>query len=168
MILRPGVRWSPRNSIRLTGGFASFYNSMRGAADVWELRPWQGVGITWPQSIRLVHYFRLEERFYLNTETWDAESSVRPRYQVALPLDLKRWDSGRYWQLQLSVEGFLTLGAESGERHRQVRATAGLEYCAGASLRLRFDTTLEKAVQYLESERWTALNLRLRVFQRLR
>lgn len=164
LVLRPGLLYTPGGRLRLAGGLASFNTFSDTRLDQTELRIWQGVGTIWPRTIRLDHYIRTEERIYFDADTWDASWSVRTRYSVQLPIDLETWHRGRYLRLYLCAEGFLTLGSEPRERHRQMRTILGIEHARSRTLRFRFDTMLELAHRYQTADDWTALCLRLRIY----
>ena len=167
LVIRPGMLYNPGADVRLTAGLASFDTFVDGSLAQSELRVWQGVSTAWPGSIGIDHYFRAEERIYFNTENGDASWSLRTRYSAQMPIALKTWDSPRYLRLYLSTEGFITIGPDPRERHRQVRAIVGIEHGRSRSVRVRFDTMLEWAWRYQTIDSWTALYLRLRVYQRL-
>ncbi len=168
LVVRPGVLYTPSRRVRLAGGLASFNTFIDGGLELTELRVWQGVGATWPRSVRLDHYFRTEERIYFDTDTWETSWSLRTRYLLQLPIDIETWESGRYLRLYLCAEGFITLGPEPRERHQQVRTILGLEHARSRNFRLRFDTMLELAHRYQTDDNWAALILRLRLYHRIR
>jgi hypothetical protein len=118
--------------------------------------------------VRLDHYVRTEQRIFCDADTRDVNWSWRSRYRIELPVDLAPSESTPHWRMYLSVEGFLTLGPEQGQRHQQLRGTLGLEHAPADAWHIRFDATVERAARYRQGDTWTALYLRLRVYQRLK
>jgi len=167
IVIRPGVLYTPGSSVRLTAGLASFDTFVDGRIARSELRVWKGVNAAWPRSVGLEHYLRAEERIYFNTDNGNTSWSLRTRYSAQLPIALKMWDAARHLRLHVGTEGFITIGPDPGECHRQVRAIVGIEHGLSRILRVRFDTMLERAWRYKSFDSWTALYLRLRFYQRL-
>lgn len=164
MIIRPGTMLSV-GGVRLAAGGAGFYTADPGA-DKWELRPWQGIGITWPRSLGLEHYVRTEQRASISTDTWDTRWSLRTRYNVQIPISLADRTRGHAWRLLIGSEGFLTFNPDPGQRHRQLRCTMAAEHTIDPTWRVRLEITVELARRYHVDGGWTGLYLRLRTYLR--
>jgi hypothetical protein len=109
-VARPGVR-GPVGPFRLAGGIGTFYRLNKTIADHLEIRPFQGIAATWPNTrrLRLQHYLRLEERFEWETADWTLAASLRTRYRLQLDYSFSGFASGSDWRVVLHIEGFLTL-----------------------------------------------------------
>ncbi len=167
VVVRPSVRYRPSNNVRISGGLGSFYERQPLIANRWEIRPWQGVTVTWPRRrVSLEHFVRLEQLFDFNTRTWESLNSVRGRYRLRAYLDFAKREPGRHWRLMGSVEGFLTLVGDQGQSREQFRFTVGLERSFRSGLRTRFDATWEREGRLLGDGSTDDLFLRVRLFTR--
>ena len=145
-VVRPGLRYHITNGIFITGGIGSFYTWNTLIADRWEIRPFQGLQTHWPRSkIPFQHYLRLEQQFDLNTETWESLNSLRLRYRIRPQLQFDTRQSGSFWRLMASFEGFITLAGEQGQSREQARAMLALERSFRFGQRLRFEAIWQKA-----------------------
>ncbi len=127
------------------GGLGNFVTMNEVIANRWEIRPWQGVNVSWPRApVHLEHFLRLEEQFDFNTETWESQNSVRGRYRLRTVIQWSALQQDRYWRLHASVEGFLTLAGEQGQFREQFRLTVGIERSVKAGVRTRFDATWQR------------------------
>jgi hypothetical protein len=163
-VVRPNARFNV-GRWQFMGGIGSFYGLSNTAVDMWELRPWQGARVSWPSSgFKLTHFFRLEERFGLDTDMWRADSALRARYQLGARL---RWGaSNSPWSAPVSIETFLTLD-ESGEWSERARYVVGLERVVNREWRLRVEAGWGKAGNAFEFESIERFFLRFRVYHNL-
>ena len=167
VVVRPSFRYFPSRNVRIAGGVGSFYERLPVIANRWEIRPWQGVMVTWPRRrVSLEHFVRLEQLFDFNTQTWESRNSLRGRYRLRAFFDFGVREPGRYWRLMGSVEGFLTLAGEQGQSREWFRLTAGLDRGFHSGLRTRFDVTWEKEGLPLGGGSGDHLFLRVRLFTR--
>ena len=167
-VLRSNVRYDVSNAVIVAGGIGSFYTWNENIADHWEIRPWQGVTLTWPRNPLVVQQVvRLEERFEFDTRTWESFTSLRLRYRLRLS---KRWATyfrpDQYWQVLGSIEGFMRLAGEEGQSQEQIRVTAGVERSYPPEWRARIEMTWQKAGLFLAQGTFSEVFLRLRVFQK--
>ena len=167
-VLRPNVRYNVSKAVIVAGGIGSFYTWNEDIADRWEIRPWQGVTLTWPRNPLMVQQVvRLEERFDFNTRTWESLSSLRLRYRLRLS---KRWAAyfrpDQYWQALGSIEFFARLAGNEGQSQEQIRVTAGVERSYPPEWRGRVEVTWQKAGLFLAEGSFSEIFLRLRVFQK--
>ena len=165
IVVRPSIRYSPSSSVRIAGGLGSFYTHNDIIANRWEIRPWQGVTVTWPRRrVSLEHFVRLEEMFDFNTTTWESLNSIRARYRLRAFTNFGATRPGRYWRVMGSVEVFATLAGEQGQSREWFRLTAGLERGFQPGLRMRFDSTWEKEGRIFGDGSTDNIFLRVRLF----
>ena len=143
--MRPSVRIPFGTRYDFLAGIGNFYTFNEIIADRWELRPFQGLQFTWPYwKIPLQYYFRLEERFDFNTNTWNSKNSLRARYQLNLSYRWGAIQPGRFWQVTASGEAFLTILGEQGQFQEQSRITVGLDRSYAFDLHIRFEITWQQ------------------------
>ncbi len=167
-VVRPNVRYDVSKAVIGAGGIGSFYTWNENMADRWEIRPWQGITLTWPRKPLVAQQVvRLEERFEFETRTWESVSSLRLRYRLRLS---KRWAAyfqpDRYWQVLGSIEFFMRLAGTEGQSQEQIRVTAGVERSHPPVWRGRVELTWQKAGLLLAEGNFSEVFLRLRVFQK--
>ncbi len=125
--MRPSVRFHRAGHFELHGGLGLFYSYNKDQSNQFELRPWQGAKLRWPDALGLTftHYLRLEQRFVFDTqESWDASFSLRVRYN----LSTKVFVSTKLF-LPLYVELFEDVGPSVDERYvYRLRLGAGTGY----------------------------------------
>ena len=116
---------------KLHGGVGFFYTFNSNESDRLEIRPFQGIKLTWPNrpKINIRHYVRLEERFDIETASWSNTFGLRFRYQAEMVLFLKgKWlsfNDGIY--LPFGLELFWNLiGVQ--QFNDAVRITPGIGY----------------------------------------
>ncbi|UCG89236.1 MAG: DUF2490 domain-containing protein [Gemmatimonadota bacterium] len=169
VIVRPGVRYSLSQSVSLGGGVGSFYTLNKEFADRLEVRPWQGVRVVWPRwRIPLRHFFRVEERFDFNTESWSLRASLRIRYRLGLEY---RWGAlvrrDRYWRVMLEGELFKTLAGDQGQFRENVRVGVGVERSFRRERRLLGEVVWQQRGLFFDLRREVNdIYVRIRVFQR--
>ena len=144
LVVRPGVR-GPVGPFRLAGGIGAFYRINELLTDRLEIRPFQGISVSWPkwQKLRLQHYVRLEERLEWETANWTFDAALRGRYRLQVDYGFSGFTAGSDWRVLLHAEGFVTLLGGSGVEE-QIRVGAGVGRNVGSVLRLRVDLTWEK------------------------
>ena len=121
----------------------------------------------WPRSaVDVDHLIRLEERFEIETGTWDSTNSVRSRYRLRLRYRFADPRPDRFWRAFGSGEIFLNLVGAEGLQQEQFRLTLGLERSWSLKFRLRFQTTWQQEeVFFLPNDTVDALYFRIRVYQ---
>ncbi len=75
----------------ISAGIGFYFTDNKYEANRLEIRPYQGYLLDWPDwtHLRLRHYFRLEERFDLNTSNWVNTFGFRLRYLLDLTFKLQ-------------------------------------------------------------------------------
>jgi len=145
LVVKPSIRIPFGNRYDFTTGIGNFYTFNDIISDRWEVRPFQGLRFTWPHGkYPLQHYIRLEERFDFNTVTWESRNSVRLRYQLQVSYRWHAYRPGRFWQLSVSGEGFLTILGEEGQFRELSRVTVGLDRSYAFDLNIRFELTWQQ------------------------
>jgi hypothetical protein len=135
--------------------------------DHWELRPWQGVNLTWPREpFLLEHYVRMEERFDFETASWNVRRSLRTRYRVGTFVQWATPQNGTHWRIMGSLEGFVTTAGDRDRLPTQLRFSFGLECGFQAGLRVQFEAAWQLRDRPLAEGTADELFLRLRFFQR--
>jgi hypothetical protein len=117
-VVRPGVRWKKHRLWELHGGIGLFFTMDKEDVNTFEIRPWQGVKVNWPEfkPIRFNHYFRLEERFNFPTDTWTLEFNLRFRYRFALRTKIYTFPDESRIFLPASFEVFANVGPQLTEK----------------------------------------------------
>ena len=146
-------------------GILTLYEFNDISYDRFEIRPWQGVRLSWPRgAIPFEHVVRLEERFDLNLSTWSSSNSVRVRYRLRPSIDWGRESEARYWRVLGSMEFFYTLAGDPEQLQEEVRLTASVERGYRPELRVRLDATWQKEGWAFREVSIYDLILRFRVF----
>jgi hypothetical protein len=84
---RPSFSYLVKPGVTLHGGVGFFKSVVTDDADIFELRPWQGLRFLWPhvKVWTISHFFRLEQRLlWLKKPVDDFNSTVRARYQLGV------------------------------------------------------------------------------------
>jgi hypothetical protein len=87
LYLRPSVSYMTKPGVTLHGGVGLLKSVIDNDADIFELRPWAGLRLVWPQikGFRFSHYLRFEERLlWVKDEVRVSTSTLRARYQLGL------------------------------------------------------------------------------------
>lgn len=81
---RPSIRYHYSKKVQFRGGLGFFYLFNKEISNRFEITPWQGVQVKWPEypSWHLEHLFRFEERFSWLTENSNYTFSLRFRYRL--------------------------------------------------------------------------------------
>ena len=144
LVVRPGVGM-PANRFRITAGIGNFFTFNRIIANRWELRPFQGISVVWPnRRLAFDHYLRLEERFDFNTKNWNSIKSLRGRYRLRATYRFAALQPDRYWTVTTSGEGFVKITGDEGQQREQVRATLGIERNFSHKRRIRFEISWQQ------------------------
>jgi len=90
---RPSLLYHLDSTFVLHGGLGAFIEVSKVVSNRFELRPWRGVQIKWPNFKRLKfnHLVRLEERFNFLLQDEVFESELRLRARVG---GVEEWRSG--------------------------------------------------------------------------
>jgi hypothetical protein len=127
---RPAMRWHPTwKPVELRFGVGGFYTFSRSTSDVFELRPWGGALLKWPQigRVTIVSELRVEDRLQWTTADWNLEDVWRIRYMLSTKIPLSRDQGERYFFVPVSAEVFSDIGAGSAyQLTEKIRIDAGL------------------------------------------
>ena len=115
MYARPSVRYQLNDQVRLLGGIGLFYSFTPNSPNIFEVRPWQGVGVHWPtfkkvpalQRLRVNHLVRLEEQ--ISFSNGDSDFNLRARYKLTVDLKLCKECGPRYWYIPVYMELFFPI-----------------------------------------------------------
>lgn len=165
-VLRANVGYET-GSWLLTGGVGNFYTDFAGAFHVYELRPWQGALAYWPASgFRLSHLFRLEERFFFDTDDGNSIFRVRFRYQIGTVVAWSSSEGGGGWNSPFSIEAFFMFDDKASDRFgEEARITAGIARVFSPKSRLQLDLMWQSTARLTEFYSERELSLRVRFFQ---
>jgi hypothetical protein len=154
--------------IKFAAGIGNFFTFTDIIADRWEVRPYQGVSVVWPnRRVAFDHYVRLEERFDFNMETWNSLNSLRLRYWLRGTYRWPATPEDKYWALTASVEAFWHLTGYEGLQREQGRVTAGIERGFSHHRRIRLELSLQQqSAIFRPNETIDDIYLRLRLYQR--
>jgi hypothetical protein len=84
---RPSFSYLVKPGVTLHGGVGLFKSVVQNDADIFELRPWQGLRFLWPDigGFTFSHFLRLEQRLlWLKKPVDDFNTTVRARYQLGV------------------------------------------------------------------------------------
>lgn len=133
---RPSLKYHLNKNWELHSGLGVFYISNSDAIDQFEITPWQGVLLKWPEFRRISfkHLVKLEERWSFFTDTWNSNFEFRFRYKLSGTIDLNN-----KWSIPFYGEAFLPLTGKIEELYQnQGRAGVGLSYNASEDWKIAF------------------------------
>ena len=165
LVVRPSIRTWLGGRFYFTAGLGNFVTFNRKIENRWELRPFQGLRVTWPHwKTPLRHYIRLEERFDFNTETWNSKNSIRLRYQLNFSYRWAALQPGRWWQATATAEAFATILGTQGQFQEQSRVTLGLDRSYARDFHYRIEVTWQQErLFYSTSKNVSAIYFRFRM-----
>ena len=144
LVLTPAVDYKV-NKIKLAAGVANYVTFNQVIDDRWEIRPFQSASYIWPNNrFSLDHRVRLEERFDLNTATWESKNSLRGRYRLRLRYRLKEHQRVQFWSLITHGELFYTLAGTQGQTQEKTRLGLGMERTFKSGRRFRFEVVWQR------------------------
>lgn len=98
---------------QLIAGLGIYFTNNLDVTNGLEFRPFQGYSITVPNRrwIQIKHYFKIEERFELQTEDWVNTFGLRLRYtgSVTFRFNGDYWQYGKGFYIPVSAEFFWNL-----------------------------------------------------------
>ena len=82
--IHPAVIYHRRAKLRFRGGIRFIFTQESDESNTFEIRPWQGIRILWPDLNFMIidHYFRIEERLTWQTQTRGFDGNIRLRYRL--------------------------------------------------------------------------------------
>ena len=110
-IVRPSLQKGINEWLDLFGGLGFFYTVQKGLSNTLEIRPWIGARVYWYwdtfRKLRFSDYFRIEDRFVINTQSSGTSNSIRLRNKISasIPITAHYLDDGVLYA-KLSFEFF--------------------------------------------------------------
>lgn len=150
VVFRPSVKYTFANNFMIMGGLGNFYTySTENNGRAYEIRPWQGARLIWPQNssfFSLKHFVRFEEQF-LNISSDDDGFVGRLRFRYQIGTELELWDnaSGTFGiSLPLEYEIFHSFVQTDYFMERD-RIIAGILFQFRKGLKLELNYTIQRA-----------------------
>lgn len=150
IVFRPSVKYTFANNFMVMGGLGNFYSKSKdNQKEVYELRPWQGVRVIWPQKssfFSLKHFIRFEEQFVNVSYNDDGfKGRLRFRYQIGTELDIWDNDSGTFGiSIPLEYEIFHSFDQTDFFMERD-RIIAGVLFQVKKGFRIEVNYTMQRA-----------------------
>jgi hypothetical protein len=129
--VRPSVRFHLNKAWEAHGGIGLFYTFQKYDINRFEISPWQGIKLKWPETthIGFNHLARIEERISYTTNNWQSSFSLRFRYKLAGKIKFCTKCSLQNVYIPFYGEIFLPVNDDIDEFFRnQGRAGIGLGY----------------------------------------
>lgn len=142
-LVRPSLQKGIKDWLNLFGGVGLFYTVQEGLSNTFEIRPWIGarVYLYWDtfRKIRFSDYFRIEDRFVINTQSSGTSNSIRLRNKtdVKFPITAHYLDDGVLYAM-LSFEFFIEGGDLQELFADKIRLGGGLGYKFNYNWRVEF------------------------------
>jgi hypothetical protein len=155
-----------------SAGAGMFYTRAEQAADLYEIRPFQGLRTKWPDGrfFRLDHYLRVEERLQWTSAGSGTDFSVRLRYRLQTEWAVSGFRDEASWRLILNAEAFGTMSSDRTPFGESSRLGVGIERGFPSAVRVRLDVIWQRAKglfdRTFEQSSLDAIYFRLRLFQR--
>jgi len=132
-LARPSLQKGVKDWLDLFGGLGFFYTVQEGLSNTLEIRPWIGarVYLYWDtfSKIRFSDYFRIEDRFIINTQSTGTSNSVRFRNKIDARIPItNRYLEDNVLYAMVSFEFFLDAGDVEEFYADKIRLGGGLGY----------------------------------------
>lgn len=144
-VLWPGLTYSVKDSLQLSGGLLTRNTDNQQGADTLELRPFAGVKLFMPNASpwNIYNYTRYEFRDIqdLDTHAWTSYSRVRSRFGVEFPLASRAqaWQP-KTWYALADAEPFFRFDQDTLD---PFRVRGGIAYIVSRSVRVEFIYTAQ-------------------------
>ncbi|AUP79993.1 DUF2490 domain-containing protein [Flavivirga eckloniae] len=146
LYIRPSINYLYDETFEINGGLGMWYEFNKNSSDRFEIRPWQGIRINWPNLKKLNlnrwqvnQWFRVEERFsFFTQDNWKTSLDVRARYKLSGKLDLCIDCINPKFAIPFYMELFLSLSNISEIYNNQGRFGVGLDYFYKKNLQFEF------------------------------
>ena len=125
---RPSLKYHFNKTWELHSGLGFFYIFYNLGTDQFEITPWQGVQLNWPnfKRINFKSQVKLEERWSFLTDNWDSNFEFRFRYKLSGKVHFVRL---KKWSIPFYGEYFLPLHGKINELYQNKgRVGVGLGY----------------------------------------
>ena len=125
--MRPSMRYHLNELLELHGGIGFFYIYEEIISNRFEIRPWQGLQLNWPnfEKFRIKNLLKLEERIYYLTEDWSSSFELRLRYKISGRWDISKFNRYRFLYIPMYIEVFIPVADDIVEIFRN-RGRAGI------------------------------------------
>lgn len=112
---RPSLKYHFSKNWEFHSGLGLFYIYNVFSIDNFEITPWQGAQLNWPNWSKLSfkHLIKLEERFNYETKNWTLDFELRFRYKLSGKINV-----GKKWFVPFYGEVFLPLSNEIEEIYK--------------------------------------------------
>ena len=155
LVLTPAVDYRVK-WVKLAAGVANYVTFNQVIDDRWEIRPYQSASYVWPNNrFSLDHRVRLEERFDINTDTWESKNSLRGRYRLRLRYRLEKHERVQFWSLIANGEVFYTFAGTQGQSQEKTRAGLGVERTFKSGRRFRFEVVWQRQGHFYSNDKTT-------------
>lgn len=167
---RPSVEFKTQVLYSFRGGLGFFFTENSAVNNSFEIRPWQGFRLNWPNinRVRIVHYTRLEQRLVNIIGSTENAFTFKFRYklQTKIPLNNSAMLPGTYYA-KISAELFADIAlindAVNNDRNR---FELGLGYLFKRDLELQLIYLLQRNRNNLEGQIENDNVIRLALIQR--
>ena len=142
-IVRPSLQKGIIEWLDLFGGLGLFFTVQDGLSNTLEIRPWVGarVYLYWDtvRKIRFSDYFRIEDRFIINTQSSGTSNSIRLRNKIDARIPITdHYFSDEIFYTMLSFEFFIDGGDVEELFADKIRLGVGLGYKFNYTWRVEF------------------------------
>jgi len=142
-IVRPSLQKGINEWLDLFGGLGFFFTAQEGLSNTLEIRPWIGARVYWYwdtfRKIRFSDYFRIEDRFIINTQSSGTSNSIRLRNKIdaRIPITNQYFVDDLVFAM-LSFEFFIDGGDVKELFADKIRLGVGLGYKFNYNWRAEF------------------------------
>lgn len=138
---RPSFQFKTNALWEADAGIGLFFQNNKNSSNTFELRPWQGIKVKWPniKRYKFVHFLRLEERqsYNLDNNGGNFVLKLRYRFGIDIPLNNKVISVGTFY-IPVRAELFFDLSGTNAEAtNDKFRVDTGVGYRVNQQLRLR-------------------------------
>jgi len=142
-IVRPSLQKGVKDWLDLFGGLGFFYTVQEGLSNTLEIRPWIGarVYLYWDtfRKIMFSDYFRIEDRFIINTESSGTSNSIRLRNKISARIPITdQYFVDEILYTMFSFEFFIEGGDIEELFADKIRLGGGLGYKFNYNWRVEF------------------------------
>ena len=137
LYVRPAISFKTGSKTSLNSGVGIFTTYYKQNV-LWEFRLFQGLQFIWPtiNSFELNNYFRIEERYFKNSNV--NTILLRLRYKIGTNIKLNQ----EYYIL-LEQEWFVNYGTDIDFQLNEIRSTVGFGYSIDDSWRTELNTIFQ-------------------------
>ena len=129
--IRPNIKWKALPRLDVRAGIGGFYTDYEEDDKTLEIRPWEGIALSWPKlkRLRFVHLVRFEQRFVYEMTNWTYDYSNRLRYQLSTRFSFDRKKKYKVFFIPAAIEFFYQERQNANELFQdRIWFTTGLGY----------------------------------------